>query len=201
MGGKARQTTYEREPEAEAEPEEAAVDAEDDAVEEAGGPAMLKDGVWSKMSLEFLNTTSIGYFAGHAVMINSRRANSAEGICAEYRTIELTAGHMERTKWTTHPSGITPSWKEAKSAEGWRLLAMLNVSWNSSVLTSWRANTESEAVFVQVMLTSELLAQSTGIWRSRPWAKGARARAATKLRDRQTERQQRRHHRRRAMLT
>ena len=81
------------------------------------------------------------------------------------------------------------------------MFAILNVSWNSSVLTSWSAKVESEASFVQLMLTLELLCQSTGIWRSRPWAKGARARAATKLRDRQTERQQRRHHRRRAMLT
>ena len=76
---------------------------------------------------------------------------------------------------------MTPSWKDAKSAEGLRLFAILNVSWNSSVLTSWSAKVESEASFVQLMLTLELLCQSTGIWRSRPRAQGASASAATKL--------------------
>ena len=59
---------------------------------------------------------------------------------------------------------------------------MLNVSWNSSVLTSCSANTGSVAVFVQLTFTCELLCQSTGIWSRRPCTQGTRARAATTLR-------------------
>lgn len=58
---------------------------------------------------------------------------------------------------------------------------MLNVSWNSSVLNSWRAKTWSLASFDHVMFTWELLAQSTGIWRSRPWVQEASAKTARAL--------------------
>lgn len=76
---------------------------------------------------------------------------------------------------------MTGSVNDAKSAEGLRLFAIPNVSWNSSVLTSSSVNGGSDAVLVQEMFAGELLCQSTGIWSRRACAQGARTRAAKQL--------------------
>lgn len=79
------------------------------------------------------------------------------------------------------PTGTTPSSKERKFKVGLTLFARANVSWNASVLTSSKEKGGSEATLDQLMFTTELECQSTGVARSRAEDQGARARAATRL--------------------
>lgn len=81
----------------------------------------------------------------------------------------------------TYPSGTTPSWNDAKLAEGFRLFAIEKVSWNSFWLASCRENGGSVGVLAQLMLTCELECQSTGVCSVRAEAKGARTRAEKRL--------------------
>lgn len=63
------------------------------------------------------------------------------------------------------------------------MFARANVSWNASVLTSSKEKGGSEATLDQLMFTTELECQSTGVARSRAEDQGARARAATRLQE------------------